>query len=435
MDEKFMRDDFCASGSDLAEFQKTLKEVSEHTFIKKISTCDLTLLSLRQLQHQQNGTVIGLWKLPAGNPWIDKNNAGLQNCFLKTEKILSCGDFQGLIDEMVNTTKTMFLLNDEIYFASSNVFDSLGTRAGVRGDMLFEPCLERNLCIAKGLGKEANLKDNATLIGIQYNKCKKILYIPTEKYTYVPQTCLNDILKQLENSPLGEYTCKRWNIDHNITQIWIEFPEKAEELRQVYHLREELIPGLYLASSDTGKSALKAIGTWRVGTSISYDVAGFGENTQGTHGSRKHTGAIDAAAFCDKVDKEVFSKQKNLPEALCELMSLDITDPNWNLNFKKDIKKNREAVATAIKGCFAQIGMVAAIGKSREKELYELLCQELDPTIAYTAYDIAMTIMGLSGRVSGLSKTAEHNLAKVISKAPFCKFGKALNQQALVLTA
>ena len=78
--------------------------------------------------------------------------------------------------------------------------------------------------------------------------------------------------------------------------------------------------------------------------------------------------------------------------------------------------------------------MVSAVGKSQEKVIYELLCQEINPTVAYTAYDIAIMIMSLSGRISGLSKTADRQLSYAIAKAPYCKFGKPA-ASALVLTA
>lgn len=430
LNESFLKDNFFLQGDSLDKFKTAVKEITALTVNEKITTSDLKLLSYRPAKSNNDDLVF--WTLDAGSPWKDKDEGTLLSGRLNKQKILNRGNFQPLIDEMVSGIQLMLIKDNKAYFVSRGALETMGARAGLKGDMLYDNCIERNLCLAKGLGKA--IKENATLILCSYNGCRKVMAMFSEKYAYVPQTCLVDILEQLQISPLGNYVCKKWNISHEITQIWIEFPEKAEELRKIYKLKDELVPGLYLAASNTGNSSLKAIGTWRIGASISYDTLGFGEDSEGTHGSRKHSGQVDAQAFCEKVDKEVFSQQTKLPEALCNLMLLDITDPSWDLNTNKGQKANRTAVTTAIKGCFAQIGMVAAVGKTQELAILDLLCQEINPTVAYTAYDIAMMVMSLAGRISGLSKAAEKQLAFVIAKAPYCKFGKPV-APALVLTA
>jgi len=437
LNELFLKDDFCISGTDITDFRNTVTEVANKTTAEKISTSELKVLSYKGTSPDQE--YLSFYTMDAGHPWRDDEAGCLTQGKLKAEKILCKGKFQPVIDEMSSGVKTMLMKDDSntgksniAYFISSGAFDTMGSRAGLRGDALFDHCLERNILLSKCFGKA--IGDNATLIVREIMGCRKIMAMFSEKYSYVPQTCLIDILDQLSLGPLGDYSCNKWYISHDVTQIWIEFPKKSKEMQQVYGLKDELIFGLYLATSDNGSSSLKAIGTWRINNSVSYDTRGIGDESDGVRGSRKHICEVDTQAFCDKADKEIFSKMTKLPEALCNLMLYDVTDPSWTLQTGDEQKNNRAAIVAAIKSCFGQIGMVAAIGKSSEKMLLELVCQEINPTLHYTGYDVATLIMSLAGRVDGLSKTAETQLAFAIAKAPYCKFGKPA-APALVLTA
>ena len=115
---------------------------------------------------------------------------------------------------------------------------------------------------------------------------------------------------------------------------------------------------------------------------------------------------------------------------------MDVTDPEWRtkLVHKDFVKKNKLAVTTAIKNVFKQINLVSAIGKKHEKELYEQLCDEVDPTMEYTAYDIAMMVMSIPGHVSGLPKVYDTPLAKACGKAPYVEYGE-ITESSVVLTA
>ncbi len=433
LSENFLNDDFKMTGNSLDEFNEVLTEVVKHTKAEKICTADLTVLSYSKERSNEDIDKLTFYRLPSGNPWKGFEGSDLAIGYVNRGKIMANGNFSSLINEMCTNTKTMLLNGKKPYFVSRFAFDSLGRRAKFAGQRLLENDLARNINLAQGLGVSST-KDNGTMIYREINGISKIFSIFTEKYSYVPQTVLVDVLNVLKTSPMGKMVCNDWEINHEITMIHVEFPEKADELQKMYNLPDRYIPGLYLATSDTGNSSLTACTTWRIGRSISHGLGISEDNSEGVMGKRKHIGDIDANQFCEKADKEIFSKYSKLPEILCELLTIDITDPVWNLNDKKDARKNKEAVAASIKNVFKKIQMVKNIGKGLEKQLYEALCDEIDPTLIYTAYDVVTMIMSLAERCDGLAKSTANNLRAVISKAPYCDFSKNPKQK-LTLTA
>lgn len=429
--EVFLNDDFKMVGNKLSEFKDALTEVANCTESEKICTSELTVLSYNNTASTEDKLVF--ISLPAGAPWKGTEGSGLASGVLYTNKILANGNFRSLVNEMKNGIKTMLTCNRKTFFVSMIALDSLGRRSKFGGGRLLTHDLARNINLAQGLESPSS-KKNATLIYREFQNVKKVFSVFSEKYAYIPQTVLIEILNILEIGPMGKMVCRDWEINHEISSIHIEFPEKADEFQQIYNLPDKYIPGLYLATSDTGHCSLTARTTWRIGGSISH---GFGINeddSSGVKGKRKHMGNIDSEQFCEKADKEIFSKYSKLPERLCDLMTKDITNPSWNLNDKKDMRKNKEAIAETIKYVFKKIQMVASIGKGLEKQLFEALCDEIDPSLSYTAYDIVTMIMGLAERVDGIAKSTENNLRSVISKAPYVNFDKQASPQ-LVLTA
>ena len=64
----------------------------------------------------------------------------------------------------------------------------------------------------------------------------------------------------------------------------------------------------------------------------------------------------------------IFSKYTKLPEVLCDLMGINITDPAWKgLSATKFEAMNKKAVEAIIKSVFKQIGLVEATTKKIEK--------------------------------------------------------------------
>ena len=86
-----------------------------------------------------------------------------------------------------------------------------------------------------------------------------------------------------------------------------------------------------------------------------------------------------------------------------------------------------------MKNVFKEIGMVKAISKKNEKVLYESLCDSINPTLDYTAYDIATMVMTVPQCLTGLPKAYTTSLAKACGNAPYANYNA--KEESIVLTA
>lgn len=420
---KALLDDWHITGDDIGEFKETLKKLDEHTMPITSNTGDITLLSVDGSKTDDEN--FHFFPMRAGINIVDipytKSNVLRKSSILSKEaKALP------IIDEAERAVKTMVKKGkNQILFLSNHAFSTMSVRANAKGGILEDP-MERDFVLAHQFGK----KKDITLIVRKIGYIGKIFAMLSNKYNYLPQSLLGEIIDKIIDGTedFGETECVYWNINHQIAEIYIEFPEKAEELSAVYGLKDVLIPGLYLSKSDVGDCSITARGTWR----YSYGIS-TGQNFQ-----RRHVGTVNSEDILTAVEEKIFSEYTKLPERMCELLTINITDPSLDLTKKRDQAANYKTIKDCFKSVFKEIKLVQTIGKRNEMELFESVCDEIDPSTAYTAYDIAITLLGLPERVSGVSGWREVGFAEAIGKAPYVNFEKLAKEEEeekLILTA
>lgn len=415
MDEKKLLDNWSASGKDVESFKEAVKEMSESTYVSLVRAGSLKLYSKAGSDASGNLNVYVLdpndiWEVSASGDLSLKRGKFNREAFEKANAA-------ELVKEYENSTKLLIKTEDnKTLFTSLNLCPTFGLRTQMGGDATLTPSIGRDIHFAERL--KENEMEEISLIVRRAGGIRKAFAALSGTYTYEPQTLMSDTLNRVEaGGVLGKMECHHWTLNNQIGEIFVEFPEKAAEISAIYDLEDELVPGLYIAKSDVGECSITIRATWRIGSSIIIlDEL-----------KRKHSGKIDVEKILEDVDKIVFSKYTKLPERLCELMSVNITDPKWKttLSTSKFESANKKAVCAAIKSVLKQIGLVDATTKKIEKQLYEALCDEIDPSISFTAYDIAMMIMQLpERRIVGLSKAYIDPLAKACGKAPYVKYDK-----------
>lgn len=414
MDEKKLLDKWSASGSDVESFNKAVKELSDATYVNVVRAGNLKLFSKAE---SDISSILSVFVLDPNDLWeVDPTGAlSLKRGKFKRESFEKV-NAEELVKEYENSTKLLIQTDGQTLFTSANLCPTFGLRTQMGGDATLTPSIGRDIHFAERL--KVNEDEEISLIIRKSNGIRKAFAALSGTYTYEPQTLMSDTLKRVsDGGVLGKMECHHWSLNNQIGEIFVEFPEKTAEISAIYDLEDELVPGLYIAKSDVGECSITIRATWRIGSSIIIlDEL-----------KRKHSGKIDVEKIMEDVDKIVFSKYTKLPEKLCELMTVNITDPTWKktLSTSKFESANKKAVNAAIKSVFKQIGLVEATTKKIEKQLYEALCDEIDPSISYTAYDIAMMIMQLpERRISGLSKAYIDPLAKACGKAPYVKYDK-----------
>lgn len=420
--EKYLMDNFEMTGSDLEECRTLITEIAENTTFEKISSAALNVYSFTS---DSTNEKMRFYKFnPDELPSDVPEKSILRHRYALSKVGLSKWDLDFMIDEIENITKLAFCdnskANNNFYFASENVLTSMEP-FGLRGSFLATPSFERDQLIARQFKEDKavtlvmrNFKKTKMIDGNEENKTiKKVFAIRSTKYTEMPQLEVFHIIdKIIDEEIFGKVKCLRWIVNHFLTQIDLEFPDKAEEICKAYGLPNVFVPGIRIVTSDTGNSSFKITGTWRVKNSL----------TLTNEVSKRHSGEINISEIIEDVDKEIFAEYVKIPEALCDLMLKNITPVTLDLSNSKDVKKNKELMEDIIKSTLKELNIVKAIGKKNEMALRDLLLEEIDPSISYTAYDVAMQILTIPERLEGLTDASLNALAKAISKAPFCTY-------------
>lgn len=437
-DENALLDTFEVSGNSMDELKEVTDVLTKNTQFMKWHSADIELLSFNDKRKIERDKLD-----EKGKPVLDKNgNIKKEVIPCVTSFVFTPGNLPSdspsipmdsvlksyressvrtpeLLKEWTEIVKLAIVFNDNnavnkskrFYLTSSNALQTMD-RFGMAGEFLTKPCRQRDEMIAKQFEQDLGV----TVIARSCNGTKKIFSILSDKYTHIDQSILFDIVKEIEtNGDMGEAKCYQWTVSNFFTKLYIEFPKKAKELSMLYGLKKEMIPGILMTTSDTGDSSFKVRGTWRVEGSNSLVV--------NTEVKRKHIGDINVEAVIEDISNQIFAEYAKLPEALCNLMAHDVTDASWDLTTTAGLKANQAELENVIKTAFKRLGIVKAIGKKTEKKLREALLDEMDVSIHYTAYDIAMSILGLPERVIYMDKEKDiSQLQKACSGAPFIKY-------------
>lgn len=421
--ENFLLDDFYMEGSSIDDFKKLISEIADKTAFDTINSTELSVMSYRHTDEAGN---LCFLLFDPNQPLGSSANFPKDHAYkwirVPRSRVLSKGKFEDLIKEGTDDVGVLLYDGVRVRFVSKKVLTTRLQPFGLNGDFLAEKSLARDALIANQFGTKALAR---TLVTREFNGITKVFSILGERYRHLPQSILVKIYEELTKGDLGKAECHHWDVTHFITGIRIEFPEKADEFQTVYGLADRLIPGIILETSDTGDCSVKVKGTWRRcgATSLQNEV------------SRKHIGNLSVEELLEEVDEKIFSEYVKLPEALCELMSQDITDASWNLESASGKAKNSKCIKNVLKSAFKQLKIVAAIGKQAEMKLLEQLHMEFDEGTAYTAYDIAVSLMSLPERVTGLHPLTQEKLQTAVGRAPYIKYNVKKEESAIILTA
>lgn len=330
---------------------------------------------------------------------------------------------------IVHTDHSTNSLTPPEFFLTSGSFLQTSDRFGLTGHAISTPSICRDAFLAEIFARN-NVTN--TMVVREIDGVKKAFTLLSDKYCHIDQTVLFEIIEYLEqDASVGKVVCHHWELDNFITKLYVEFPDKAEEFQKLYKLNHKLTPGLLITTSDTGNSSFKFAGTWRIGNSISI----------ASEYKRKHIGDVSAEDIKNEVAKKVFPEYSAIPDALCNLMTVNITPLN-SLTTKEGKEQNRALIDELIDEVFHDLGMVKLLGKKLEKALKEKFKDEFFDDVYYNAYDIAIQFMSLPERALVIQSSGEvKNLRDLTSlqqatlKVPFLDFEKYIQKVKVVLTA
>lgn len=417
--KNYLNDDWYVSGSDLETLKNIIEENNKYTKFIETNSKNISLISLLSKEIKEK------LKLNMERDYVFKSNPDPHPfeilLVLSAYKTISAQSRKDIsiytpTKEMLNsplynefkTNKTMLSLDNENYFLSSGFFKNL-ERYGISGEFFTMPSFERDLSLTAAF---ANNK-KATVCIKEFDGNKKAFALLSGKYTNINQSILFRIIDVFEKK-MGKINVKSWEMSHFITNVYVEFPQYADDMNEVYKFKTKYIPGILISTSDTGDCALKIKGTLRKEHSKAKIY--FKEV------SRKHIGDINIDKLIDEIEKGIFEKYTLIPDKMIELMSTDISPDD--LSTEKARFENAETVKSYFDFLVKETQLVKSVGKKAKDTIKEALHNTIDDAYNYTLYDIVDTFMILPEATVGMSKYAIEKLRNCVAKAPFVDFSK-----------
>lgn len=388
-------DSWSASGTDLNEFKEIIQNVANSTYTVQVDTNQLTMMHFlgwnAKVEDRMNLSVHSEAQYLEGK---------IQKVALNIAKLKSNAQF---IEEVTTVAPLMMNLNHagyqkgDFYFTSGHLSRDLGARANLAGDAIYDATDDRDSYI---MSRYVKKPETATAV-IRYddtNSIHKVFALASGNYCHIDQTILLDMIGRLE-ADLGKAECQAWKIDHFLTQIWLTFPENADDICETYGLPDKFIPGVLLETSDSGDCSLRAVAYWQHSSSIrSRARIGLYE--------RMHRGRFSSIDVLNTMPTKLMGKYMELPNRLAELLTIDIAEPD-------------EVIAKILK----MLNADKLIGKKRTKNLCDCLCSEVGSRTTMTAYELAVMFMDLPSRIS-IDATCTESIENMAGRAPFVNFAK-----------
>lgn len=391
------------SGNNYMDFKALLRDISQKTYIKQMDSQKTLCMNVLNIEKNENKNVS--FTVCCDSLLRDKRKYSLPAQSAESEEFKS-------IEKEIESNRLILAIDkgdsSVPVFVDNHALITLGQKIGLSGDWFFNPGKNESLCVRNAAitaamkNKDCDLKFMIRQVG----SIRKIFACFSEKYPDLKQEELIYAIDEfMETNSLGKMVCDSWSVDQFLTKITFSFPDYADELACIYGLKRKLIPCITFMTSDTGDCSLKVISTWKTGNSYSY-LDEF---------SQKHIGDINMEQMYSDIENHIFADYCKVPERLCELMQIQITDT------KNDFMENKVIYSECLKRIMQELHFVKAIGKKNDKYLYDILMGEYNSMINYTAYDICMSIMELPEKISGLDRLKSDNLAKACGQAPFAK--------------
>lgn len=401
-----LRNSFKASGRDYDEFREVSEEMAQKTFSKVIHGRSITFLSLCTLPNKQEEGKIIFYVLD--KPCIDDFLEGKPFHLARIPKDRIPDVF---LDELRSTTGLAMQIEGKLFLVANTAIPTLTLRASVSGnETICRQNLIRDMHLADAIfdkNEPVHLVYRTEMI--DGREIRKVFAGLGSAFTAIPQTILSESVDLIKDEgKIGPMTVYDWRIDHEISKIYVEFPESAEDFKAAYGLHDSIVPGVILETSDVGKSSVVARGVYRKGGG--YIIA--------DEVSMKHSGKITKEDVLKRVNKDIFTNIRKLPETLAKLIAEEVIDYSTvDLTKSTGSSQNFEEVKTIIVETIE--ATLKEIPFKWRNELATCMTDEIDGTSRYTLYDLAIDFMGVPDRLEGLDEETLLRVRRSLSKVPY----------------
>lgn len=331
-----------------------LKELSEATEVIRLKSDSIQLFTVRDLS---SSTL---------NGYLHNVKGTVNMCIPLDELASKHGANQALLKETVKESYFLIKLGDEYFYATKHALKTLSQRAGSAMG-LFALRDEVKIRFHRDAGYVAYMGTDLSDCCVMYrkvNNAKKVYAVFTDRYKLLAQYPLIKQMIEGFEKEMGESDLVYYRVNNFMTEVYLEFPEKAKDFQQVYALPNEVVPGILIHLSDAGDSSFIIDGTTRIGHTIVY--------VPGSEYTRAHTTNAEMDEIFKFVGESVFAAYTKMPERFVELLQIQIQNP-----------------VSCVQAVGKYLELRKVIGAKLEKNLIESLTEAVNPSVPYTAYDIA----------------------------------------------
>lgn len=412
---------FLKSGSALDDFKEVNEALAGITYNIEVLGRDLTFLSLCDIPEKQ---------VPGKVVFYVFNEETLADFFegkkLQVGAISEESIGEELLDELRKTTGLVVIHRptEQRFIVSDLAIPTLTIRAQVNGDATINrQNLVRNMHFADTIIAR---NERVNMVYREENGVKKIFACMGRQFKLIRQTIIADMAdKIMGDEIMGKASVMNWSVDHSFTELNLVFPKLKEDFEAAYKVTG-ITPGVQLMTSDIGRCSIIARGVYYKGHSyvITDEV------------QIKHVSSVTSENVLRAVNEGIFDKVRVFPELCATLIGKEVLDySSIDLSTAEGQTKNREAITELYKKCVRSV-LKADLPVKRQKELLEALNDEINPSIPYTLYDIAMTFIELPDRIAGVDYVTTMHVRKACAKAPqvIAKQAKSI-EETLYLTA
>lgn len=403
-----LRDTWAVSGDELELFKETIADITNSTYVVDAHTARMTLLHFAGVSPNDPDKL--MFTVHSKRQVEEKRLLGTT---LKTGTLTSSGVTPEFIDELKSKSKLMMRLDnagaqrEDFYFTSARLARDLAARAQLAGDAVYDPTNERDIYImSRYIATPSNVQVVIRRNSSENNAVQKIFAMPTMTYQHFDQRIILEMLDAITKE-LGVPKCQKWYIDHFITQLWVTFPDKADDVSKTYGLPDTLVPGVLMETSNTGDCSLRVIAFW--------------ERKRGVHArlgiyEREHRGRADSATVVADMSHKLMPNYTELPYRLCELLTIDIKDPT-----------------AAIEAVFHMANISKELGRKRSQNLLDAMTDLVSTRTSMTGYELAMMFMDLPSY--DMDETVLVKAEQIAGKVPFLNFEKIAKSTTAVTSA
>lgn len=414
-----LQDSFTRQGTDLAEFAEALQEMDENTALIEMQARSLKLLPvIDPLEYQKELLALFPQKFPNKEALKKISRETVLILELQRHQLLSGkaphirtismermrerGASEELFQEIADESQLLLKYEGKLFLTSPKLSGTLCARAQLKGMAAFDTCLERAAFLMSRFHTR-NVTFQALVRRVSTDKggIQKVMALFSKKYAYIPQTILLTEIERISADMQEKPVCSRWEVNHYISSVYLEFPKKAQMLSEEYRLPDLLVPGLKLYTSDVGDASLSARPTWRIGGSLA-----IGKAVTVSHMAKK-----DVSDFFPQIQENVLGSYKRFVQHLKAMQSISVTDPT-----------------NALKKIFQELRLTAIVGKKKAPHIIRQESVKLNEKKISNLYQLILQVLQMPGVYS--EELAEDPATKLSQAVYDLVFHKSLIEEA-----